>query len=158
MSTVNLEQRASALHEAGVAVEDTAEAVQREAARSEGVSLGCDAAARAVEALKKHVDADVDAGSLDLEAAAAVKRYLDRAITVAQNLGKQAQVRATHQAGEASGLRKAIEILRKKHEVAKAQKDRLVAKRDGEERTIKEERLQEEAREQASEAEGATHP
>jgi hypothetical protein len=99
--------------EVGNKLDDVLEAMQAEASRMEGAAVAFGKGAEAVAALLQHVDKDTDEGTLDLEVAKHVKRYLDRARVALVNLGMNASNQSFVAKGRVIGLQTSVGVVKK---------------------------------------------
>jgi hypothetical protein len=144
MSAEKAEFRAAVIHEMGSRFDDVLEASNAAIFRAEGAEQALNQASTVIEQLQRYVDADVDAGTLDLEGSALVKGWITRAVCALRQLEQNAALTQTAQRGHAQGVALCVQLAKKQHaaELLNAETSRQREMReDGEFRSIKEERL-----------------
>jgi hypothetical protein len=115
------EMKAAVLHEVGAKSEDMCEAARLDAARHEGGITALLAAAKQIAGLAAHVDRDMDEGafaSLDgpLAVAGAIKKYLSRAVAVAESGMKAEDNQRLVCEGRAQAFKLMVDNLKKLHD------------------------------------------
>jgi polyhydroxyalkanoate synthesis regulator phasin len=115
MSIEKAEVKLAAAHELGCRLDDVLEGARKDSLRQEGARAAFQVAARSVQDLVPVVDQDLDSGELSLEDATKVKRYLIRAVTILDNLQKQANNQQLLVSGKIQGLEAGVQVAQKFH-------------------------------------------
>ena len=113
MSIEKAQVKVGTAHEIGCRLDDSLEAATKDLYRLEGAAQAFRQAAQSVESLAKHVDAEMDAGKFDLEAAKLIKRYVERAHQMMTNLTMQADNNRMAQTGKVAGAEAAVQLVKK---------------------------------------------
>ena len=111
MSVLKSELKQLVTHEIGVRVEDALEASKKELAVLEGRQAAFFDGSKAVEALLKAVDADLNEGKYETDVAEHIKRYLVRGVNALQNLSTQAMQHRLAQTGKVQGFDHTVRLL-----------------------------------------------
>jgi hypothetical protein len=164
MSVLKSELKQLVTHEIGVRVEDAMEGAKKELAILEGRQAAFLDGSKAVEALLKSVDVDLNEGKYEVAVAEHVKRYLVRGVNALQNLSTQAMQHRLAQTGKVQAFDHTVRLLQnlveeEKRKIAAASPPAVVPPPvDGEARpatiplvSIKAQRLAEEVAQKASE-------
>lgn len=152
MSVEKAELRAQVMHELGVRFDELHDSSQAAAHRAEGAEAALRESSELLsQQLHAAVDKEIEAGRLDLERGAIAKQWVTRASAFLSQLATKAQQVVPTQRGHAQGVSFIVEYLKRLHDAEIKQADQLRQRNTEEEfRSIKEERLQEEAVERAS--------
>lgn len=129
MTVEKAELRAAAIHDAGVRVDDLLEASRAAALRAEGSASALQQSAEIVRQLHAHVDNEVENGRLDLERAAIAKQWVTNAVSIIEQLARNAAASLSTQRGHAAGVGAAVELLKGLHVQEKTQGE-VQAQRD----------------------------
>ena len=100
------------LHDLGCSFDDVLEKYEQDIQRSIGSTAGLNRGSHDVAALLKHIDQDVEEGSLSAEAAEAARLYVGRASVVCHNLMNKAENDAMICTGRKDGMKKALDLTR----------------------------------------------
>lgn len=116
MSIEKSELKMAVANDLGCRLDDTLEAVRKEAYRQEGAKAALQVAGKAIQDLVPLVDREMDEGLLSLEEASKVKRHLLRVVACFENLFKQSHNLQLLAAGKAQGLEAAVQVIKRQVE------------------------------------------
>ena len=154
-SVIKSETKIATAQDIGVRMDDLLEQARNEVAQMSGAQAALNESAKAVAKLLVAVDADVNGGLLDLQQAKFAKLYVNRAVSVLENLARHTSNMMMTANGKVTAFEKSVQSVSSYQE---AEKTRLktalteiaterssdpVASRPGQ--SIKERRLAEEA-------------
>lgn len=152
MSVEKAELKVAVLTDVGDRVETLLEGSQAAVHRAEGAEQAFRDGAQVVQQLHQVVDREIDEKKLDLEQGKIAKDWITRAVNALFQLSVNAQQVIVAQKGHAQGVSHTVQFLQRLRE----QEFQTLAEHrardvEAEHRSIKEERLAEEAEERASE-------
>jgi hypothetical protein len=127
MKRVKHEVKVLTYHEMGVKLDDQLEAAKSEQSGFDGAKKAFALGRSKVEELTSHIDKDAKDGTLDVEQATLVKRWVLRSMEVLRNLGIQAEVQAYQAQGKVIALEKSVNIIKALHDNEKVLLDSVVA-------------------------------
>jgi hypothetical protein len=127
MSVLKSELKQLVAHEVGVRVEDALEGTKRDLAVMEGRQAGLSEGAQTIEALLGFVDKDLDAGTLDIPTAEAVKRFITRGVHALNNAAQNAANLRIAQTGKVQALTQTVGMLQDMIDKEKAKAEAMIA-------------------------------
>ncbi len=120
MTVEKSELRRAAIHDLGEKFDDILEQHEADKHRCEGAAVGFLHASRSVQALMVSVQKDIEEDIYDIATAEHVKKYIERAVIVLDNLAKNANNKKLMAEGKMEALTGVIAVTKKAYDVENA--------------------------------------